>query len=126
VTNAIYGAGYNSSGRFYADAPRRLGMKPSNFKAGGKTEQIRFALGQCSLGAILVAATGRGVCAISLGSDPEALLHELERQFPRAELVGGDAEFEGWVAQVVALVEEPRHHLLLPLDIRGTAFQERV
>jgi AraC family transcriptional regulator, regulatory protein of adaptative response / methylated-DNA-[protein]-cysteine methyltransferase len=77
-----------------------------NFKAGGKTEQIRFALGQCSLGAILVAATVRGVCAISLGGEPEELLHELERQFPRAELVGGDAEFEGWVAQVVALVRK--------------------
>ncbi|HYQ14440.1 MAG TPA: methylated-DNA--[protein]-cysteine S-methyltransferase, partial [Polyangiaceae bacterium] len=87
---------------------------------------IRFALGQCSLGAILVAATARGVCAISLGSEPEPLLHELERQFPRAELLGGDAQFEAWVAQVVALVEEPRREQALPLDIRGTAFQERV
>jgi len=126
VTRAIYGAGYNSSGRFYEEAPARLGMKPSAFKAGGKTVRIRFALGQCSLGAILVAATERGVCAISLGDDPAALLHELERQFSRAELVGGDAEFEGWVAQVVGLVEEPGRQQQLPLDIRGTAFQERV
>ena len=126
VTDAIYGAGYNSSGRFYEEAPGRLGMTPSAFKAGGKTERIRFALGQCSLGAILVAATERGVCAISLGSEPETLLHELERQFAQAELVGGDAEFEGWVAQVVGLVEEPRREQQLPLDIRGTAFQERV
>ncbi|HYP88619.1 MAG TPA: methylated-DNA--[protein]-cysteine S-methyltransferase, partial [Polyangiaceae bacterium] len=126
VTDAIYGAGYNSSGRFYAEAPRRLGMKPSHFKAGGEAEQIRFALGQCSLGAILVAATARGVCAISLGREPEPLLRELEQQFPRAELIGGDSEFEGWVAHVVALVEEPRREPTLPLDIRGTAFQERV
>jgi AraC family transcriptional regulator of adaptative response/methylated-DNA-[protein]-cysteine methyltransferase len=126
VTDAIYGAGYNSSGRFYEEAPRRLGMKPSTFKAGGKTERIRFALGQCSLGAILVAATERGVCAIALGSDPTALLHELERQFPKAELLGGEAEFESWVAEVVGLVEEPRREQKLPLDIRGTAFQERV
>lgn len=126
VTAALYGAGYGSSGRFYEEAPRRLGMKPSSFKAGGRTEQIRFALGQCSLGAILVAATTRGVCAISLGDEPEPLLHELERQFPRAELVGGDHEFETWVARVVALVEQPRRAQQLPLDIRGTAFQERV
>lgn len=126
VTAAIYDAGYASSGRFYADAPRRLGMKPSTFKNGGRAQQIRFAVGQCSLGAILVAATRRGVCAISLGDAPEPLLHELERQFPGAELIGGDREFEGWVAQVVALVEQPSREHQLPLDIRGTAFQERV
>jgi AraC family transcriptional regulator of adaptative response/methylated-DNA-[protein]-cysteine methyltransferase len=101
-------------------------MTPSAFKAGGPRERIRFALGECSLGSILVAATERGICAISLGKEPEGLLQELQRQFPRAKLVGADAQFEAWVAQVVALVEEPakRHHL--PLDIRGTAFQERV
>lgn len=126
VTAAIYGAGYGSSGRFYSEARDRLGMKPSAFKAGGNAEQIRFALGQCSLGAILVAATPRGVCAISLGAEPEALLHELERQFPGAELIGGDPEFEGWVARAVALVEQPTREHQLPLDIRGTAFQERV
>jgi AraC family transcriptional regulator, regulatory protein of adaptative response / methylated-DNA-[protein]-cysteine methyltransferase len=126
VTSAIYGAGYGSSGRFYAEAPRRLGMQPRAFKTGANAEQIRFALGQCSLGAILVAATPRGVCAISLGDDPEPLLHELERQFPGAELRGGDAEFEAWVAQSVALVERPGDSHRLPLDIRGTAFQERV
>ena len=126
VTQAIYGAGYNSSSRFYADAPQRLGMKPNVFKAGGATEKIRFALGQCSLGAILVAATARGVCAISLGDEPEPLLCELERQFPEAELLGADARFEALVAQVVGLVEQPQREHQLPLDIRGTAFQERV
>jgi len=126
VTEAIYGAGYGSSGRFYSETPRRLGMKPSAFRRGGHAEQIRFALGQCSLGAILVAATARGICAISLGRDPEPLLRELEQQFPRAQLIGADAEFERWVALVVALVEEPSRGQRLPLDIRGTAFQERV
>lgn len=126
VTQAIYGAGYGSAGRFYEEANARLGMTPSAFKAGGQRERIRFALGECSLGSILVAATARGICAISLGEEPEGLLHELQRQFPQAELLGADAQFEALVAQVVALVEEPaqRHHL--PLDIRGTAFQERV
>ena len=126
VTQALYSAGYSSSGRFYADAPQRLGMTPSAFKAGGMTEQIRFALGQCSLGAILVAATKLGICAISLGDEPEELLRELQRQFPEADLVGGDAEFEGWVARVIGLVEVPTVKQELPLDIRGTAFQERV
>jgi AraC family transcriptional regulator, regulatory protein of adaptative response / methylated-DNA-[protein]-cysteine methyltransferase len=126
VTQAFYGAGYNSSGRFYAEAPQRLGMKPSAFKAGGATETIRFALGQCSLGAILVAATKLGICAISLGDEPEELLHELERQFPHAELIGADAKFEKLVARVVGLVEQPHRAQQLPLDIRGTAFQERV
>jgi AraC family transcriptional regulator of adaptative response/methylated-DNA-[protein]-cysteine methyltransferase len=126
VTQAIYGAGYGSAGRFYEEAGARLGMTPSAFKAGGPSASIRFALGECSLGSILVAATARGICAISLGTEPEALLHELERQFPQAELVGADAEFEALVAKVVALVEEPRREHRLPLDIRGTAFQERV
>ena len=126
VTQAIYGAGYGSAGRFYAQATARLGMTPSRFKAGGASEKIRFALGECSLGAILVAATARGICAISLGEEPQALLHELERQFPQAELLGADAEFESLVAQVVGLVEQPDRAARLPLDIRGTAFQERV
>jgi AraC family transcriptional regulator of adaptative response/methylated-DNA-[protein]-cysteine methyltransferase len=126
VTQAIYGAGYGSAGRFYEEANARLGMTPSAFKAGGPSESIRFALGECSLGSILVAATARGICAISLGKEPEALLHELQRQFPQAELLGADAEFEALVAKVLALVEEPTQKHDLPLDIRGTAFQERV
>jgi AraC family transcriptional regulator of adaptative response/methylated-DNA-[protein]-cysteine methyltransferase len=126
VTQAIYGAGYGSAGRFYEEANARLGMTPSAFQAGGPSESIRFALGECSLGSILVAATVRGICAISLGKEPEALLHELQRQFPQAELLGADTEFEALVAQVLALVEEPTLEHDLPLDIRGTAFQERV
>ena len=126
VTGAIYEAGYSSGSRFYEQAGARLGMTPSRFRKGGADEVIRFALGQCSLGAILVAQSGRGICAITLGDDPEALLRDLQDRFPHAELIGADAGFEAQVAQVVGFVEAPQIGLDLPLDIRGTAFQERV
>jgi len=126
VTEAIYDSGFNSSGRFYAASRGMLGMAPATFRDGGVGETIRFAAGECSLGSILVAATARGVCAILLGDDPAALAHELEDRFPRAELVGGDKEFECLVSQVVGLVEVPALGLDLPLDIRGTTFQRRV
>jgi len=126
VTEAIHHAGYNSSSRFYEASDRVLGMTPKRFRAGGAGTVIRFAIGQCSLGAILVAASERGVCAILLGDDPDALLDELQQRFPRAELIGGDRAFETLVAQVVGLVEAPARGLELPLDIRGTAFQQRV
>jgi len=126
VTEAIYGAGYHSSGRFYERSTAMLGMTPTKYRAGGPDLEIRFAIGQCSLGAILVAATQRGVCAILLGDDPTALAHDLEQRFPRAQLVGDDPAFEALVAQVVGLVEQPRLGTTLPLDIRGTAFQQRV
>jgi len=126
VTEAIYGAGYSSSARFYETSNAVLGMTPTKYRAGGSDLEIRFAIGECSLGAILVAATSRGVCAILLGDDPEALSHDLEQRFPRARLVGADAGFEQLVAQVVGLVEQPRIGTKLPLDIRGTAFQQRV
>jgi AraC family transcriptional regulator, regulatory protein of adaptative response / methylated-DNA-[protein]-cysteine methyltransferase len=126
VTEAAYGAGFNSSGRFYAATAPMLGMRPKAFRAGGKDAVIRFALGQCSLGAILVAATERGVCAISLGDDPGELLRELQDRFPQAEMIGGDRDFEQLVGKVVGLVERPGTRADLPLDIRGTAFQQRV
>jgi AraC family transcriptional regulator of adaptative response/methylated-DNA-[protein]-cysteine methyltransferase len=126
VTEAIYGAGYNSPARFYEQSNALLGMTPSSYRAGGSDHEIRFAIGACTLGAILVAATPRGVCAILLGDDPEALAHDLERRFPRAQLIGADPEFERLVAQVVGLIEQPRLGTRLPLDIRGTAFQQRV
>ena len=122
----LYGAGYGSSGRFYAEAGARLGMSPSRFKAGGRTERIAYAVGNCSLGAILVAGTARGICAISLGKTAAPLLRELSQQFPQADLVPGDARFQTLVHRVIALVEEPTQSQRLPLDIRGTAFQERV
>ncbi|HEY2136872.1 MAG TPA: bifunctional DNA-binding transcriptional regulator/O6-methylguanine-DNA methyltransferase Ada [Xanthobacteraceae bacterium] len=126
VTSAIYGAGFNSSGRFYAAADGLLGMTPTDFRTGGTGADIRFAVGQCSLGAILVAATHRGVCAISLGDDPEALVRDLQDRFGKARLIGGDAAFEQLVARVVGFVEAPARGCDLPLDVRGTAFQQRV
>jgi AraC family transcriptional regulator of adaptative response/methylated-DNA-[protein]-cysteine methyltransferase len=126
VTDAIYTAGFGSSGRFYASAPQVLGMTPTEYREGAPAAEIRFAVGACSLGSILVAASERGVCAILLGDDPQALVRDLEDRFPRARLCGGDAPFERWVAAVVGFVEAPRLGLELPLDIRGTAFQQRV
>jgi AraC family transcriptional regulator, regulatory protein of adaptative response / methylated-DNA-[protein]-cysteine methyltransferase len=126
VTEAIYDAGFNSSSRFYETAAARLGMTPTAVRRGGEGAQIRFAVGQASLGAVLVAATDKGVCAIMLGHDPDLLSRELQDRFPRAELVGGDPAFERTVAQVVGLVEAPGQRSDLPLDIRGTAFQQRV
>ncbi|MGX5796484.1 bifunctional DNA-binding transcriptional regulator/O6-methylguanine-DNA methyltransferase Ada [Pseudomonas sp. E2-15] len=126
VTDALYDAGFNSNNRFYEAADQLLGMKPSDYKAGGTNSEIRFAVGQCSLGAILVAQSQRGVCAILLGDDPDQLVRDLQDQFPKAELVGADRDFEQLIAQVVGFVEAPALGLDLPLDLRGTAFQERV
>jgi len=126
VTEAIYDAGFNSSSRFYETSNEVLGMTPSAFRAGGAEAEIKFAVAECSLGAILVAASEKGVCAISLGDDPEKLVHDLQDRFPKARLIGGDAEFEKLVAKVVGFVEAPAIGLDLPLDVRGTAFQERV
>ena len=126
VTDAIYDAGYNSNSRFYETSNQVLGMTPSNYRAGGAQTDIRFAAGECSLGSILVAQSDRGICAIFLGNDPDALVRELQDQFPKANLIGGDAGFEQLVAKVVGFVEAPERCLDLPLDVRGTAFQQRV
>ena len=126
VTEAIYGAGYNSNGRFYEVSNEVLGMTPSNYRSGGARTEIRFAVGECSLGSILVAQSERGICAILLGDDPDVLARDLQDRFPEANLVGGDAAFEQLVAKVVGFVEAPVLGLDLPLDIRGTAFQQRV
>ena len=126
VTEAIHEAGFNSSGRFYANADEVLGMTPTTFRAGGKNMQLRFAIGKCSLGAILVAASDKGIAAILLGDDPDALVRDLEERFPKSELIGGDQKFEDVVARTIALIEAPGSAFDLPLDVRGTAFQHRV
>ena len=126
VTAAIYDAGFGSNSRFYETADAMLGMTPTAFKNGGANVAIRFALGQCSLGAILVACSDKGVCAILLGDEPEPLLRDLQDRFPKADLTGGDKCFEALVATVVGFVEQPGHGLDLPLDLQGTAFQQRV
>ena len=126
VTDAIHEAGFGSASRFYDASREVLGMPLSSYRRGGREEMIRFALGECSLGSVLVAATAKGVCAILLGDDPEALLRDLEDRFANARLVGGDESFESLVARVIALVEAPALGHDLPLDVRGTAFQQRV
>lgn len=126
VTEAIFDAGYNASSRFYEQSQHMLGMTPSRYRAGGTDSEILFAIGECSLGAILVAQSRQGICAILLGDDPDALLRDLQDQFPNARLIGGDAQFEQRVAQVVGFIEAPGLGLALPLDVRGTAFQQRV
>jgi AraC family transcriptional regulator, regulatory protein of adaptative response / methylated-DNA-[protein]-cysteine methyltransferase len=126
VTAAIYDSGYSSNGRFYGESEQMLGMTPTEYRAGGTKAEIRFAVGECSLGSILVARSERGVCAIFLGDDPDALTRELQDRFPRASLIGGDAAFEDVVAKVVGLIEAPGTGVDLPLDVRGTAFQQRV
>lgn len=126
VTAAMYKAGFASSGRFYESSSKTLGMKPSAYRRGGTGEIIRFAVGRCSLGSVLVAATAKGICAVTLHDDPHVLVRDLQDKFPKAELIGADKNFESHVAKVVGLVEHPYKQFDLPLDVRGTAFQERV
>jgi AraC family transcriptional regulator, regulatory protein of adaptative response / methylated-DNA-[protein]-cysteine methyltransferase len=126
VTATIYDAGFNSAGRFYEKTTDMLGMTPSQYRAGGADEDIRFAVGQSSLGAILVASSPKGVAAILMGDDPEALVRNLQDRFPKARLIGGDAAYEQLVARVIGFIEAPKIGLDLPLDVRGTAFQQRV
>jgi AraC family transcriptional regulator of adaptative response/methylated-DNA-[protein]-cysteine methyltransferase len=126
VTQAIYDAGFNANSRFYANASEVLGMTPRSFRAGGTDRTIAFAFAECSLGTILIAASETGVCAILFGDTREGLRRELHKQFPRARLVRGDADFEMLTTKVIGLIENPGSNLDVPLDIRGTAFQHRV
>jgi AraC family transcriptional regulator of adaptative response/methylated-DNA-[protein]-cysteine methyltransferase len=126
VTEAIYDAGFNSNGRFYASSAQALGMTPTDFRSGGPGQEIRYATGESSLGLVLVAASGKGVCAILFGDHAADLRRELQSQFPRAKLIAGDAAFETLAASVIGFVDNPARGLDLPLDIRGTAFQHRV
>lgn len=126
ITEAFYSAGYNSSGRFYEQSSLVLGMTPSRYRSRGKGMRIHFAIGECSLGAVLVAQSEQGVCALTLGDDPQALIEAFQDRFALAELIGADPAFEQTVAQVVAWLERPAAALPLPLDLRGTTFQQRV
>ena len=126
VTEAIYASGFNSNGRFYAASSDMLGMTPRDFRAGGADIEIRFAIGESSLGWVLVAASGKGVCTIMLGDAPEPLRDALTAQYPRARLIEGDADFKSTATTVIGFVDTPGKGLTLPLDIQGTAFQQRV
>jgi AraC family transcriptional regulator, regulatory protein of adaptative response / methylated-DNA-[protein]-cysteine methyltransferase len=126
VTKAMYDAGFNSSSRFYEKSRDMLGMTPTQYRAGGANEDIRFAVGQSSLGAILVASSDKGVASILIGDDPDGLVRDLQDRFPKARLIGADKDYESMVVRVVGFVEAPRIGLNLPLDVRGTVFQRRV
>ena len=126
VTKAFYDAGFTSSGRFYEKSTDILGMNPSRYRAGGADEEIRFAVGQTTLGAILVASSTKGVAAILLGNDPDELVRNLQDRFPKAHLIGADRDYEALIAKVVGFVETPGSAFDLPVDVRGTAFQQRV
>ncbi|HEY1722689.1 MAG TPA: bifunctional DNA-binding transcriptional regulator/O6-methylguanine-DNA methyltransferase Ada [Magnetospirillaceae bacterium] len=126
ITEAIYDAGFNSNGRFYAKSSELLGMTPTDFRTGGTGAEIRFAVCESSLGPMMVAATDKGVCTIAFDDNPDKLVRDLQDQFPKARLIGADASFEKMVAQVVGFIEAPALGLDLPLDVRGTAFQQRV
>jgi AraC family transcriptional regulator of adaptative response/methylated-DNA-[protein]-cysteine methyltransferase len=128
ITEALYDAGFNSSGRFYDAADAMLGMTPTAYRAGGVGEIIRHAVGHCSLGCMLVAASERGVCSILLGDEPTALAADLTARFPRAQHEPAEAAFAQIVSEVVRLVDDPAGEsaVSLPFDIRGTVFQRRV
>lgn len=126
MTQSILAAGYGTTSRFFAEADHASGMATSTFKRDGHLMQIRFAWGKSDLGSILVASSTRGICAILMGDDPDALLRDLRDRFPQAELIGGDPEFGQLLEQVIAFVEQPGVGWALPLDLRGTVFQQRV
>ncbi len=126
VTEAIVEAGFTSISGFYEQATAMLGMSPTQYRKGGLDARILFAVGECGLGSILVACTAKGVCCILLGDSPEPLLDDLQTRFPKAQLIGGDAQFEKLVGHVVGFIDRPDKSFELPLDIQGTAFQQRV
>jgi len=126
VTDAIYRAGFTSSSRFYENAAEQLGMTPKTFRSGGQNELLTFSVADSSLGSILVAASEKGIAAILIGDDAENLTRELKKLFPKAEFVAGDRRFTRSLGRVIAMVERPEMPFELPLDIRGTAFQQRV
>ena len=121
MTEALYEAGYAAPSRFYAEAGERLGMAPSAWRDGGRGAVIRFVTTQSPLGPLLIAATDRGICRLTFGEDETAL----HRKFPNADIRPDDGTIAPWVAAALAQIERPSDHQL-PLDVRGTAFQERV
>jgi AraC family transcriptional regulator of adaptative response/methylated-DNA-[protein]-cysteine methyltransferase len=126
VTEAIYDAGYGASSRCYETVGDNLGMTPTQYMKGGVGQTIQFAVVECSLGWVAVAATERGICMIEFGDDAEGLTKELAARFAEAKLRENEPMFLDWVSQVVAFVESPSQGLDLPLDIQGTVFQCKV
>jgi AraC family transcriptional regulator, regulatory protein of adaptative response / methylated-DNA-[protein]-cysteine methyltransferase len=126
VTEAIYDAGFSSSGRFYENTNAMLGMTPKAYKAGGAGEAIRAAVRSCALGLVLVAATQRGICTVEFGDDANELMQCLVKRFPHAQVLQEDAQFGAWLSKLLAYIHLPHKALDLPLDVRGTVFQQQV
>ena len=126
VTQALYDCGFNAASRFYARADAMLGMAPRSWRRAGEGETLRFVVGSCALGEILVAGSAYGICTVDLGSDAGTLVRDFQERFARADIVPGDARFGRLAARVIALVETGGGDPELPLDIRGTVFQHRV
>ncbi len=126
VTDAIYGAGFNSNGRFYAASAEILGMMPTSFRSGGHGSCIQHHVTQCSMGSVLVAAAERGVCAVMLGEGASALVHQLRDWFPNARRSAGDRAFAELVEAAVARAEPPLAARALPLDVRAVVLRQRV
>lgn len=126
VTAAIMDAGYGSSGRFYERAAPKLGMTPSVYRGGGATVTIQYAIVECPLGRLMVAATSRGVCAVSMGSSDGALQRALRKEFPAATLVADAGSLGQWIARVLRHLSGREPRLDLPLDVRATAFQWQI
>jgi len=126
VSSALYGSGYGSTSRVYERHGELLGMTPAAYRKGAPGETIRYALADSSLGRVIVGLAGAGVCFIAFGTHDAELLDDLARRFPRAEIAPARPEDAELVAAVVALVDDPAHAPEMPLDVRGTAFQQRV
>jgi AraC family transcriptional regulator, regulatory protein of adaptative response / methylated-DNA-[protein]-cysteine methyltransferase len=126
ITDAIYASGYGSSSRFYERADETLGMTARAFKSGAPGLSISYAIAPCSLGLALVAQTRKGVCAIFLGDNETELTNDLQSRFHKAKLTRDSEEMRAALVEIVALIEQPSRPCKLPLDIMGTAFQQRV
>jgi len=126
VTDAMYAAGFNSSGHFYQGSDAMLGMTPTTFRAGGAAVDIQFGTATCALGMVLIAATSKGVCCIELGDNANTLIELLQRRYPRANFSPMTAQTAQWLQQLIRWIEQPQSALQLPLDIQGTAFQRQV
>jgi AraC family transcriptional regulator of adaptative response/methylated-DNA-[protein]-cysteine methyltransferase len=126
VTTAMFAAGYGSSSRLYEKAAGQLGMTPGEYRNGGSRAVIRYATAKCDLGRVLLAATDRGICAVSLADSAAALADFLRTEFPAATLERDDAALSAWLAELLRHLAGSLPHLDLPLDVRATAFQRRV
>jgi AraC family transcriptional regulator of adaptative response/methylated-DNA-[protein]-cysteine methyltransferase len=126
ITDALYETGYGSSSRVYERSNAQLGMTPATYQKGGKGMKIGYTVAKSTLGRVLVAATERGVSAVYLGDAASALIAELRKEYPRAEIAPARDSYQKWVREIVQRTEGQEPRLELPLDLQATAFQRRV